>query len=83
MTLHAFRLSAAVLALAAAPLRAADAPGGEDIIVTAARTELPASALPLTAVVIDTETLARQLTVSGSVVDAVSALLPAFSPTRE
>jgi iron complex outermembrane receptor protein len=55
----------------------------EDVVVTAARTVLPASALPLTVDVIDREALSRQVTVSGSVVDAVSALLPAFSPTRE
>ena len=55
----------------------------EDIVVTAARTNLPASALPLTVDVIDRETLSRQVAVSGSVVDAISALLPAFSPTRE
>lgn len=55
----------------------------EDIVVTAARTSLPASALPLTVDVIDRETLSRQVAVSGSTVDAVSALLPSFSPTRE
>ncbi|OAN66704.1 TonB-dependent receptor [Sphingomonas sp. TDK1] len=55
----------------------------EDIVVTAARTKLPASALPLTVDVIDRETLSRQVAVSGSTVDAVSALLPSFSPTRE
>lgn len=53
------------------------------IVVTATRTQLPASALPLTVDVIDRETLERQVAVSGSVVDAVSALLPSFSPTRE
>ena len=53
------------------------------IIVTAARTQLPASALPLTVDVIDSETLDRQVLISGSTVDAVSALLPSFSPTRE
>ncbi|RPF71113.1 TonB-dependent receptor [Aurantiacibacter spongiae] len=53
------------------------------IVVTAARTRLPASALPLTVDVIDTEALERQVQVSGSTVDAVSALLPSFSPTRE
>jgi iron complex outermembrane recepter protein len=57
--------------------------GRNEVVVTAARTNLPASALPLTIDVIDRETLSRQVTVSGSVVDAVSALLPAFSPTRE
>jgi iron complex outermembrane recepter protein len=56
---------------------------GADVVVTAARTTLPASALPITVDVIDAETLSRQVAVSGSVVDAVSALLPAFSPTRE
>ncbi|MGN8001093.1 TonB-dependent receptor [Sphingomonas sp. 22176] len=55
----------------------------EEIVVTAARTKLPASALPLTVDVIDRETLSRQVAVSGSTVDAVSALLPSFSPTRE
>ncbi|WP_315761644.1 TonB-dependent receptor [Sphingomonas sp. Y38-1Y] len=55
----------------------------QEIVITAARTNLPVSALPLTVDIIDRETLARQVTVSGSVVDAVSALLPAFSPTRE
>jgi len=53
------------------------------IIVTAARSQLPASALPLTVDVIDSETLDRQVLISGSTIDAVSALLPSFSPTRE
>ena len=55
---------------------------GEDIVVTGARTRLPITALPLTADVIDKETLDQQVAVSGSVVDAVSALSPSFSPTR-
>ncbi|MDV3455840.1 TonB-dependent receptor plug domain-containing protein [Sphingomonas sp. HF-S4] len=68
----------------ATPPEAGQTPEGDsDIVVTAARSTLPASALPLTVDVIDRETLSRQVTVSGSVVDAVSALLPAFSPTRE
>ncbi|GGO98873.1 TonB-dependent receptor [Stakelama pacifica] len=54
-----------------------------DIVVSAARTRLPASALPVTLDVIDSETLDRQLGVSGSTVAALSALLPAFSPDRE
>ncbi|RIV86327.1 TonB-dependent receptor [Aurantiacibacter xanthus] len=53
------------------------------IVVTAARTQLPASALPLTVDVIGSEALERQVLISGSTVDAVSALLPSFSPTRE
>ncbi len=59
-----------------------DNPSSE-IVVTAARSQLPASALPLTVDVIDSEALDRQVLVSGSTVDAVSALLPSFSPTRE
>src|SRR5690606_30499041 len=53
------------------------------IIVSAARTQLPASALPLTIDVIDSEALDRQVQISGTTIDAVSALLPSFSPTRE
>lgn len=59
------------------------ADGPPDIVVTAARTQLPASALPLTIDIIDSTTLNRQLVISGSTVDAISALLPSFSPTRE
>ena len=77
------------IALIALPLPAlAQSTGGgaEDdssIVVTAARTQLPASALPLTIDVIDSEALDRQVQISGSTIDAVSALLPSFSPTRE
>lgn len=60
-----------------------DANEQSTIIVTAARTQLPASALPLTVDIIDSEALERQVQISGSTVDAVSALLPSFSPTRE
>src|SRR5690242_4303327 len=56
---------------------------GDDIVVTGARTHLPITALPLTADVIDKESLDQQVAISGSVVDAVSALSPSFSPTRE
>ena len=65
--------------VAEVPADDSDAP----IIVTATRTQLPASALPLTVDVIDSEALDRQVAISGSTVDAVSALLPSFSPTRE
>ena len=54
-----------------------------EIIVTAARSVLPASALPLTVDVIDSEALRQQLAISGSVVDAVANLTPSFSPTRQ
>lgn len=57
--------------------------GAPAIVVTATRTQLPAGALPLTIDVIDREALDRQVQLSGSTVDAISALLPSFSPTRE
>lgn len=60
-----------------------DEPAAAEIVVTAARTRLPVTALPLTAEVIDREQLERQLQISGSVVDAVSALIPSFSPSRQ
>ena len=81
-------LSAALLPLAAT-VQAQDSAAPEEdsedapIIVTAARTSLPVTALPLTAEVIDRETLERQLQISGSVVDAVAALTPSFSPARQ
>jgi iron complex outermembrane receptor protein len=55
----------------------------DDIVVTAARSALPASALPLTVDVIGNEALGQQLSISGSVVDAVANLTPSFSPTRQ
>jgi iron complex outermembrane receptor protein len=62
----------------------AEAPADVDaLVVTAARTILPASALPLTVDVIGSETLSQQVAISGSVIDAVSTLSPSFSPTRQ
>jgi iron complex outermembrane receptor protein len=60
----------------------ADGDQGE-VIVTAARTALPPSALPLTIDVIDNETLTQQMAIAGSVTDAVANLTPSFSPTRQ
>jgi iron complex outermembrane receptor protein len=60
-----------------------DLGNSDEIIVTGARTKLPITALPLTADVIDKETLDQQVAIAGSVVDAVSSLSPSFSPTRE
>jgi iron complex outermembrane receptor protein len=54
-----------------------------EIVVTGARTALPATALPLTVDILGGEDFQRQAAVSGSVVDAVSARIPSFSPTRE
>ncbi|MFK4794842.1 TonB-dependent receptor [Sphingobium sp. ZW T5_29] len=53
------------------------------IIVTAARSILPVSALPLTIDVVDKAMLDQQLAISGSVTDAISTLTPSFSPTRQ
>ena len=55
----------------------------QPIIVTATRSQLPVSALPITVDVIDSAQLADQIAISGSTVDAISALSPSFSPTRQ
>ena len=61
-----------------------DQPEDRDaIVVTGTRTRLPVTALPLTVDVVGGKELTDQVAVSGSVIDAVSAKLPAFSPTRE
>lgn len=58
-------------------------PDEEAIVITGARTQLPATALPMTVDVLGGQALDDQIALSGSVVDALSARLPAFSPTRE
>ncbi|MDT8758911.1 TonB-dependent receptor [Sphingomonas psychrotolerans] len=55
----------------------------DEIVVTAARTVLPPNALPLTIDVIDKATLDQQISIAGSVTDAVANLTPSFSPTRQ
>ncbi|TAJ71083.1 MAG: TonB-dependent receptor [Phenylobacterium sp.] len=73
-------------ALAASPANADEADQGREVgevVVTAARTILPANALPLTVDVIDKSALDQQVAIGGSVVDAVAALTPSFSPTRQ
>ncbi len=66
-----------------ATVDAADQQDRGEIVVTAARSMLPVSALPLTVDVIDSEALSQQLVISGSTVDAVANLTPSFSPTRQ
>jgi iron complex outermembrane receptor protein len=61
----------------------AEADPSDTIVVSATRTELPASALPLTIDVIEKEQLDQQVSIAGSVVDAVANLSPSFSPTRQ
>lgn len=68
------------LAIARAP---DENPQSDDIVVAATRAKLPASALPVTIDVIGPEELSQQVAISGSTIDALSALLPAFSPTQE
>ena len=78
---------ASLLALTiAGAAQAQDAKGATEVselVITAARTTLPASALPMTVDVVDSEDLAQQVSISGSIVDAVSSLSPSFSPTRQ
>jgi iron complex outermembrane receptor protein len=78
-------LLAASTILAPLPSIAAEAADSNiaEIIVTATRSKLPPSALPLTIDVIDSRALAEQVGISGSVIDAVSSLVPSFSPTRQ
>ncbi len=77
-------LASTALTAPALAEEAADAATSDDtIIVTAARTVLPPSALPLTIDVIDKEALDQQIAMAGSVTDAVANLTPSFSPTRQ
>ena len=76
--------TAAVSAAAATSTEEASSDATEEaIVVTTTRSILPATALPLTVDVLGGEDLREQIAVSGSVIDAVSARMPAFSPTRE
>lgn len=79
-------LSVMSLTLGVVPpgLARADAPVPiEEIVVSAARMEVPVSALPSTFEVIGREALDVQAQIGGSAVDAVAALVPSFSPTRQ
>lgn len=78
---------ASLIALACGTQAFAQAKGGptevSELVITAARTTLPASALPMTVDIVDADTLSQQVSISGSVVDAISSLSPSFSPTRQ
>jgi iron complex outermembrane receptor protein len=81
---NALFTATAFCAPALAHAQASDTADANDaIIVTAARTILPANALPLTIDVIDQAALNQQVAIGGSIVDAVSTLTPSFSPTRQ
>ncbi|MEN3975524.1 TonB-dependent receptor [Emcibacter sp. SYSU 3D8] len=73
----------ATLAQEAGPADTAPDAAGDTVVVTATRTVLPPNALPMTIDVIDAVTLEQQVLISGSIIDAVSALSPSFSPTRQ
>lgn len=75
--------SALVSVAVSAPAMAEEAGPDEAIVVTAARTTLPPSALPLTIDVISKDSLDQQVAISGSVIDAVANLTPSFSPSRQ
>ncbi|MDF7776914.1 TonB-dependent receptor [Sphingomonas sp. AOB5] len=84
LPLVALALLAPGVALAqAGPAKDEDGTKEDEIVVTAARTILPPSALPLTIDVIDKNALDQQISMSGSVTDAVANLTPSFSPTRQ
>lgn len=55
----------------------------EVITVTATRTTVPKSAIPNTIRIIGEEEFAREVQFSGSTIEAISSLVPSFSPTRE
>lgn len=78
------RLGLAAAAALSLPLAAgADEASLDEIVVSAARMDVPASALPSTFEVIGPQALAVQAQIGGSAVDAVAALVPSFSPTRQ
>ena len=86
-------LSVSVLSLiAAAPVFAQDAVVAPDtdpavtvdeVIVTAARTQLPRSAMPNTVEIIGEAEIEQQTALGASAVETVAALVPSFSPTRQ
>ncbi len=76
-------LSLFALACAGAAHAQTAATDVDQVVITAARTVLPASALPLTVDIVDNEALSQQVAVSGTIVDAISTLSPSFSPTRQ
>ena len=55
----------------------------DDVVVTAARTALPRSAMPSTVEVIGEAAIAQQTALGSSAVETVATLIPSFSPTRQ
>ncbi|HWJ05547.1 MAG TPA: TonB-dependent receptor [Steroidobacteraceae bacterium] len=73
----------AVQAASAGTAQADDAGVIEEVVVSATRMDVPISALPSTFEVINRDALEMQTQIGGSAVDAVAALVPSFSPTRQ
>ena len=80
-------LSVSLLSLtAAAPVLAQEADPAatlDEVIVTAARTQLPRSAMPNTVELIGAAAIEQQTALGASAVETVAALVPSFSPTRQ
>ena len=80
-------LSVSLLSLAAAaPALAQQAEPAatlDEVVVTAARTQLPRSAMPNTVEVIGEAGIAQQTALGASAVETVATLIPSFSPTRQ
>jgi iron complex outermembrane recepter protein len=66
-----------------APVTPVAAEPAETIVVTAARVGVPRSALPSTIQIISPQETRVQAQIGGSTIDAVAALVPSFSPTRQ
>lgn len=56
---------------------------GETVVVTALRQPVPDTAIPTTIQILSSEETRIQSVIGGSAVDAVAALAPSFSPTRQ
>lgn len=80
-------LSVSLLSLgAAAPALAQEAEPAvtlDEVVVTAARTQLPRSAMPSTVEILDETAIEQQTALGASAVETVAALIPSFSPTRQ
>ncbi|MFB9287193.1 TonB-dependent receptor [Pseudoduganella plicata] len=72
----------AAIALALAMPAHAEEPPPEQVIVTASRSNVERDKAPQTVVVIDKETIERQLTLSSNSSDVLSNLLPSYTPSR-
>lgn len=78
--------SGLAIVAAAAPALAQQTPDATElgeVVVTAARTETPRSAIPATVQLIDAEEIVTQTALGASAVDLVATLSPSFSPTRQ